>query len=260
MKRQWLGMASVMLALGVGGVTCYDWDLQSKMPCDDQRECASGFSCLGQECMADHSIPEGVTCDDDVQCERGLICNPQTDVCGKGCPVAAFYRYAAECGTSRYCEPVPGDVEADVEAPWKGVCSEGDDCDACGGGEECVQLTAQVRACLPICEVTFTGTGDYQDTCDHSDPLRLVRCQPVGVAGAQKTVCMEHRNVSPNGESYLCEPANSPCQMGLACVEGTCWPYCSGSGDTTHCTVAGHNVCCPVTGDDMTYNVCKDAC
>ncbi|MEK7706366.1 MAG: hypothetical protein AAB426_15505, partial [Myxococcota bacterium] len=211
-------MGGALAAVGLG---CLNWDLQAGMKCDDG-QCAAGFSCLGSYCYADGSIEEGRTCFNDVQCVDNLICPPEIFACRQPCDSADFYSRGA-CDADEYCRPVRG-----ADNNWIGACQQSDACSACPIGTECTQLTSQAFACLNVCEVTFINGGvDYQDNCDHSDVDTLVRCQPVGAAGLEKTVCMEHTtNGGTNGVGEVCARVGGPCDPGLACGDGLCRPYC----------------------------------
>jgi hypothetical protein len=173
-----------------------------------QRQCSPGYSCRGEECVADRSIKDGETCESTDQCAEGLICPTGISICGKPCTKA--YDINSECGNDAACVPVPDNA---LRGKYNGgVClavecsGSGADADqACkdnggkaaepGPGNRCVRVAQNGGMCLPACEVGRRQIDDPRgvDLClpdRRSNPHHCGRipsgdfvCMPIGAAG-----------------------------------------------------------------------------
>jgi hypothetical protein len=240
MRRLGLGVA--MLASASCSLLL-DWDGEP-LPCDRDKECDPGFSCLGEVCVSDHSLDEGETCNLSVQCDAGLRCTPYPyHGCRKPC-ADAYFKPTGDCTSGEYCRPY-----LDGDALVRGACVPSD----CGGsrpcrgsGMSCVPIVTGANACLSGCEISWNG-GTYGDNCGSTAPEPKY-CQPLGVDDT--LVCLDADN--PQAVQQPCEPVVSPCANGFVCQSGQCHQYCDPAGGTC----PGGANCVIVSTGPATYGYC----
>lgn len=249
--------ALAVACLGTGCSAVLDWDPDG-LACLDQ-QCRSGFTCLGTTCVRDGTLARGETCNDDLQCSKNpveLVCPDSVFVCSQACSNDDFYSQGT-CRSGEYCRPV-----FDTEQ-WTGACVASDGCssdeDCLGANEVCVRITSQASACLIGCTVTFPS-GAYSDTCGSTQSAQRV-CQPVGLSSAQRLVCIDITEPTPQAENNPCtNVVTSACAPGLACIEGKCRKHCDPAG-ANQCGTS--NTCCTrqleQNASPNAYSVCGDA-
>ena len=160
-------------------------DLSSSPPeyCELQSDCSTG-SCLVQRCVEDGSLEVGSTCLLDQQCVEGSRCF------GFRCLLPCDSPYASPaCVIEEYCAPYLNDRTVSCELAsgcdvgtceqietgdlycrfYEGGCTPQERCaqttnEGCPTGEVCVRFDALSTACLPECEVSWSG-GVYGDNC-----------------------------------------------------------------------------------------------
>ncbi len=237
------------------------------LPCD-QGQCPEGFSCLVHECVPDSSIPQEGTCNLDQQCMTPMTCAPNLYTCLDTC--SDYYRQGAACGAGRYCHPV-FDENGGVEGEWVGACVSSSNCwdDGCRrAGDVCVKMGATADACLPGCEISWTGVDGYSDNCG-SSILEPKICQPVGLAGDETLICRDTDVDDAASEGEICDPVDNACQREtdsgdlLTCIDGSCHSHCNPDSSSDSQCVGGE-VCCPrslgATSADSSYGYCADSC
>jgi hypothetical protein len=259
-----------LVAVG-GSVACslyLDWDREG-LPCDTDKKCYEGYSCLVNRCVLERSLPLGETCSEDIQCDgEDSVCGSNPFTCRTSC--SAFYKSTSTCDTNLYCRP---DRTAETQtAPWEGTCfpSECSRDEDCGNDRQCVPIELDAGACLQACEYQRDSTsGAYTDTCAITAQT-VTYCQPLGLQAKERLVCLELvGDDNGNEENGLCEPVVSPCKQldgvgvatGLVCVNGQCRKLCDSASKAVVCT-APNLECCPVEGDGggPVYSVCKQTC
>ncbi len=254
----------VAAAVVFGTTACslyLDWD-RAGLPCDDNDECYEGYSCLVNTCVEEKSVAIGDTCSADVQCAgSGTICGAAPFTCRERCPDETLYGSTTQCGQRSYCRPEPArpDSTAVIGTCFDSECSRDTDCKS---DRICVPIELDAGACLLSCQYDFENNV-YQDNCGSRGDVQTY-CQPVGLRGKQQLACLERlTNVSAPVPPELCNPVQSPCVSGAACVvtggTGKCYYYCRG---IEHCG-AGEE-CCPVVEANTSlsgplYSVCKPA-
>jgi hypothetical protein len=229
-----------------------DWDM-NLLPCDRQRECLEGYSCLGSVCVADKSITADDTCSLDQQCEGDLVCSPRPHFACRT-PCNAFYEPTGDCGAGEYCRPYDsGGSSIDPRgACVLSDCTTNTDCDP---DQACVKITSSASACIKRCTITWNGDA-YGDNCS-LNPSTPEYCQPVGAQGEQKLVCLPTQNTA-QVEGGLCSAVDEPCRRGLACVSLQCKIYCKpeeDGGDGEQCS--GSQNCITKSQNSPRYGVCE---
>jgi hypothetical protein len=222
------------------------WD-PAGLPCDTSKtpyQCASGYSCLGDKCVPDGSLGEGVTCQQRQQCAKGLFCAPRLSTCQILC--TQFFQRDPSCPKDYYCRPVYT-VGSDNKITWQGACLASDcktaqDCSSNRvplNGNACVEVTDVASACLTSCTIGSNCTDNTET------------CQPVGTTNNEQLVCL----VSGSGTGgAVCEPLLNPCAAGYACISGYCRQYCNGTCSSGQCCTC-HNA-----NSNVTYYYCADTC
>ena len=80
----------------VGATACGDKEEEIKCTWEDEnkkdgpRICPSGYSCLIDLCIKDHSLEEKATCIDDIQCAEGLFCKKPSGADGSSDALTTF--------------------------------------------------------------------------------------------------------------------------------------------------------------------------
>lgn len=220
----------VLGSVGLGACSLLlEWDI-SEQRCGEDQACLDGYSCLGNTCISDSSVAEHETCVRDQQCAEGLICTPQPRyVCRKPCD--DFFVPSANCGADMYCRPSPSPVDGTPRGSCvKSECTEDADCDS---ALICVAITDYAGACLRPCSYAVSTSGAYSDQCREPDDY----CQPLGLSGAQRVVCLQHSEVTQSNYGVPCDYARNTCGVGAACIDGQCRPFCD--AETGHPCCAG---------------------
>ena len=140
-----------------------DWS-PDNLPCFNG-DCADNYTCLVNACVPNQSLGKGETCNDDLQCSTGLICAPTLFTCLEECTSNSFYKSTSDCPSGEYCKPVP-DTSGVGDPVFVGVCVA-NECTTdfnCAAEETCVPIKLTANACVPRCEIIWTGTS-YDDTC-----------------------------------------------------------------------------------------------
>jgi hypothetical protein len=255
--------ALVLLLLGASCSLALDWDPEG-LPCLNG-ECAKGYSCLVNKCVADNSLAVGETCNKDQQCDASLVCAPNLFTCRIPCSETDGYKAPAECPSGEYCLPVRTDRDGDVQQyVYAGVCVQSERCSSdpqCpDAGDACVKISSSAFACLDRCEITWVGGTDYTDSCG-SSPRQPRYCTPVGQATAERLVCLDSRptgGAQPKGAA--CEPVTQPCEPGFACVQGSCYRHCNSNPGSGICD-AGETCCAMLEAlEGSRYGVCAVSC
>jgi hypothetical protein len=267
-----------------------DWSSEG-LPCDSEKQCAKGFSCLVNSCVAEDSLAAGVTCSATQQCEDNPKTNPNcTDcnICGSNpftCRRRCVDNYFsnANCQTGEYCRP---ELERENTTVWTGACIASE-C-ATGSGPcrnptttsgACVAVSAMANSCQQKCAVSFTAPVTtenpvgFGDTCGGGQQY----CQPIGPEDNQTLVCLKRLDngaTVPLNTGDLCELVKTPCGFGDACVGNSqtyCRKYCDygannldGSHENDQCRQYVGDLfkyCCQVTnGSEPVYAVCMADC
>src|SRR5206468_8816921 len=120
---------------------------------DDAGACASGYSCLVNQCIKDGSLGPDATCNHEQQCGSGLTC--VQFACHPGC--AQLYS-ADDCQAGTWCKP----------AQVGGQCSPSE-CDPstvtwCDTNVACAAFASGVGGCVPFCDYGF-ASATYRDNC-----------------------------------------------------------------------------------------------
>lgn len=250
-------MRRVALLWALAAVGCslvLNWDAAG-LPCKNNA-CATGYTCLVNQCISDDSLADGETCNNDRQCEPGLVCAPSLFTCRKPCPADDFLSVSSACNSGQYCTPVLNEDSA-----YEGACVDSAGCDVdgdCDSGEACVKLGATASACLVRCEITFGSGGSYDDNCG-STALSRKYCQPVGLEDAERMICLDTTS-SAEGAGSFCSPVTQPCQEGLACIGTVCRTHCAPSAQGSAPQCNGNQVCCSLNTSTDQYSVCKASC
>jgi hypothetical protein len=209
----------VLTLAGLSGCTLLlDFD-SDELACSEDQKCSSGYSCLGEYCVADGSQGEGEACYEQRQCALRLSCADFT--CRRPCE--KIFAEQDECGPAKTCTRV-----ALVDGKFGGACLPADPaCDppACqptrnGRQRTCTSLDDGVLECLEQCVYTCNGSGCTQN-CGLSDDNQLQTCQPVLNNGVQ--VCVPNGDGTHHAE---CDYANKLCASGNVCVR----PFGQGQG------------------------------
>jgi hypothetical protein len=269
-----LSLAMAMATL-CGCSLVLDW-APDGLPCDTEKKCADGFSCLVNRCVAEGSLAVGDTCSASAQCEDypTNICGSNPFTCRKRCQDNYLSNTAGICLTGEYCRP---EAERDKPTTWTGTCvaSECTGNDQCrdrtpaSNSKACVAVSPSANSCLQTCSVAVSG-GVYSDTCGSSN--NQVYCQPVGPKASQSLVCLSRLDNNVTGLPNTGDPCrlvDTPCRPGAACTgdSGTfCRIYCDvGANDLSngnaYCPQPGSPspapYCCAVTnGAGALYAVC----
>ena len=262
-ELMWLLAASMMATSSCSWTL--DWDPDG-LKCRNNA-CDTGYSCLGDICVADSSLARGETCNADHQCRGDLICTPRAIDCDEPCadghpftcqqPCDDPYEIPPlgesvfhDCGAGQYCKPYGND-------PVLAVCVESEGCQVdgeCIAGDVCVAFNTQATACLVGCELDWR-TG-YNDNCGGAAAVSS-SCQPLGRVGAERLVCLSSL-VAAQGKGSFCRVGSAPCERGLACVEGLCVAHCDVEDASNYCTDDARTDCCPQLADLGTtvYGIC----
>ncbi len=231
-----------------------EWS-EDGLPCDDQKRCGAGFSCLGDTCVKDDSLEEGDTCSKAVQCAGDLLCTPYPYYgCRKACG-DTYFLPNGNCAAGEYCRPYKDSAGELHAACVPDQCSDSSDCSRrnvlcpdCGAGMKCVPIDGSADACLVGCEVDFLTTGVYSDNCT-STPIDPTYCQPIGEQGM--LVCLDAKNARL--ENQACEPVKDPCERGYVCQDGFCREYCNPAGSGSECAAANGCTMVGTSPDDFGY-------
>ncbi len=221
-----LALATLLIPLLSSCTLLLDWDPNEK-PCDSQRRCLDGYSCLGTYCIADDSVAEGETCNQDAQCADDLACSPGPFVCRKPC--SRYFEFTQNCDAGEFCMPYPT-TDANGAPKIGGACyaSQCTSTAQCDSGEVCVKIHSSASACIPGCELRWTASSLYADSCE-PEPGKPQYCQPIGAQGGDMLVCLETSDTA-QGVGDICSPVSQPCLPGLACISGVCKQHCNLSG------------------------------
>jgi hypothetical protein len=242
----------ILLVVGALLAACslvLDWDPANR-PCSNG-QCEDTYSCLGSVCIADGSVAEGQTCTQDVQCDQDakLICTPRPSfACRKPCD--AMFLASGNCGANAYCRPSPDLVTKVPRGSCvHSECSVDKDCDT---GLVCIKIADRAGACLPHCQPSgarnATGTG-YSDGCNAPVDQPTPYCQPLGLSGQERTVCLDQSAVTQADYGAACDFGKSTCARGSACINNKCVPYCDPTNDGFPCASADK---CVTTTHDIT--------
>jgi hypothetical protein len=261
-------VGSAVIVLTAACSLYLDWDWAG-LPCDADKECYEGYSCLVNRCVLEHSLPVGETCSEDIQCaEDNTVCGSNPFTCRESCN--AYYRPTSDCGKALFCRPerVGDGASAQLQGTCFGSeCTLDADCDAT---RICVTIELDAGACLSGCEYEIApATGDHADNCGSVASNQLY-CQPIGLPNDSRLVCLERiGNDDGNTENNTCDSIENPCKQfddlsgkptGLVCVEGLCHELCNPAPAVDVCESG--KTCCPVRnrGDVTVYSVCKTNC
>ncbi len=169
-------------------------------------QCLPGYSCQGEECVADGSVKEGETCSNVKQCVTGLVCPMDVFVCGRPCN--KLFEVVNDCDADHACVPAPD--EATNGRSFKGGVCVAIECSGTGADDECKNVEGTLSApngsnrciraaengglCMPACVVGKRRADDPAgpDQCatdKHDNPLHCGRvpsgdfvCLPAGAA------------------------------------------------------------------------------
>lgn len=263
------------------------WD-ESGLACDSNivngrtNFCLAGYSCFNPTvtCIRDASRNLGQACTDTKQCQVDELCPidnltgtgiaQQEDVqtCLRKCQSTSinggYYQLDGCHETNYYCAPFLDGVAALSTSGLIGGCVPTSDCspgayctiNSVAGGI-CVPISASANACITKCDITWSSTATYSDSCSNTQ-----FCQPLGMTGAQQFVCLENtRNVQP--DKAACSAVEAPCKKGSACSPlGTCAPYCELTGNTLSTLCGTNETCCPFSnyGSSQVSGYCAAAC
>jgi hypothetical protein len=213
------GGCSLMVGDDVGPVAC------TLDPRFDVYTCPERSTCLGRVCIADRTLRKEETCGEDVQCAAPRVCSLKPNpACREPC--SEFFTASSSCASAtEYCRPYLAGDRANggcVESE----CETDTDCRTehyVEKGLVCVHLLPGVSACLTPCEIRWSNSI-YTDTC-HKDIPRY--CQPFGMAGEQRLVCVDLFNVIGEVEGgQSCKPGSAPCASGYTCIASSCRKLC----------------------------------
>ena len=259
-------LASFVMAWAVAGTglvtgcsLVLDWDPEG-LACDMQF-CSVGYTCLADKCIKDDSLAEGETCNNTAQCIGALVCSPSHFTCLKPCTSETLYRPTSDCDAGQFCAPAYDETESLIPVCAPSECTVNEDCRA---SEICVSINSTASACLLLCEIDW-NSGMYVDSCQGT-PIDPKYCQPIGVRDNEQLVCQDSDPSNANVAGGLCNLGTSPCEPGLACVDGQCTQHCNptGGGPGSVCPTAPGTstaqVCCSRSTSNGPYGVCKVTC
>lgn len=203
------GGCSLVVSTSIDGLPCFDNKASPNTP-----QCQEGYSCDGDQCVANHSIAEGSTCSKTQQCQTQLVCPPGIYICRKPCQ--KIYQFGTnECSANQVCAPV---YDTDGKHFSGGACidkecSTGSDQDtfcqqnpnnkfAPAGSaanpflsNKCVKLATNGGLCLESCVVAKrsddTG-GSGGDLCGVDSRNNVQHCGLINNAagGAPDFICL----------------------------------------------------------------------
>ena len=246
------GVFMAFLGAAVGCSTLLVWDSDG-LPCDDLGACVAGYSCLDERCVLWGSVTKGGACSDDVQCAEGSVC--AGDRCATPCD--GWFHRERECSPGDYCSEHP------VDGGYRGHCVAGVGPEICTGvnapcdnddlRKYCVEIYAEVFACMKSCDISWADDASYEDTCGGDEGAGT--CQPMGIHG--QLVCRETRS-SPGAAGATCNNVTESCAAGLACVEGICEVYCNVAleGSSSESSPCEGGRCC----EEFKYGICRPEC
>jgi hypothetical protein len=249
-----IGVVTAALAAGACSLIL-NWDPDG-LPCGTSKECASGYSCMVNSCVADGTIPLGETCSEDQQCEGepDVTCGSNPFTCRERCE--ALLETTTTCGSTQYCRPElnTGATNQATGTCVDSECTNDDDC-SLSAGLTCVPVTETARACLQQCEYSF-ATGTYTDRCTPTSGGQVQYCQSIGPSGHISFVCLDLADgLSRQFEGGVCDPVTNPCDVGLICHQTRCYWLCEGDG-SGQCNIGTtQQVCLPLPGDG-TARIC----
>ncbi len=251
------------VTLVAGCALFLDWDPEG-LPCDDEKKCSEGYTCLVTQCIADNSLSERDTCTNDEQCRDDLVCGNTPFYCRQPC--YDFFRRGA-CEIREFCRP----EHREGDSVWKGTCFESEckstsDCARLyrNQGRACVRITGSANACLFLCEPQVDpNTGVYSDNCG-STPSALKYCEVIGEDHVP--VCLDQVG-QPQGVNEICAPvasvSHNACARGLSCVPdlAVCSPYCNSTTDDCSTAPTDALLCCDYTTPaNWNYGLCQSTC
>jgi hypothetical protein len=173
-----------------------------------------------------------------------------------------FFDASSSCARgTEYCRPyLAGDRAS-------GGCVENECSDDAGCQTEryvekglvCVHLLPGVSACLPPCQIRWSN-NIYTDTCKKDIPRY---CQPLGMEGQQRLVCIDLFNVIGEVEGgQSCKPGSVPCASGYTCIDSNCRKLCrpqedGGLNEQCRNSAGGFTTCVTMNPDGERFAVCE---
>jgi hypothetical protein len=262
------------------------WD-ESGLACDssivDGRTnfCLDGYTCFNPTvtCIRNASRNLGQACTDARQCQADQLC-PMDNLTGTGiaqqddvqtclrkCQTLSAdggYYQLDGCQANYYCSPFLDGLAALSTSSIVGACVPTSGCSTgayCNidnhAGGICVPISTSASACIPKCDITWSSTATYSDSCS-TDQF----CQPLGMTGSQQFVCLDNtRNVQANDAN--CSYVDAPCKKGSVCSPlGTCAPYCELIANSVSTLCGTNQTCCPFSqyGSSQPSGYCATAC
>ncbi|MBI5507355.1 MAG: hypothetical protein HY903_01255 [Deltaproteobacteria bacterium] len=273
-------LSVAVLQLCGGCIFILNWS-EEGLPCDANKKCNPGYSCLVNRCVAEGSLLAGETCSASKQCESypENICGSNPFTCRKRCPSGYLAATAGVCSAGEYCRH---EVDRDQSNTYTGTCVSSEcgtsaDCNKPGAtaGRSCVAVTPTANACMLTCEITQPpvappATADYEDTC--GSVTGQIYCHPVGPKDNPSLVCLSRLETDQTGLPDVgseCQVIANSCKSGAACVGSgrqLCRQFCDTRDNdaqqlNANCP-SNAQYCCPQPQSGTTvYAVClPDGC
>jgi hypothetical protein len=213
----------------------------AEQPCTDERECVEGYSCLGELCVEDGSVPTGNACNRDEQCEGDLVC--ADFICRAGCE--EIFSEDDDCPSEYACARAR--LVSDDDLVTGGACVPADpDCEnsICSPTAHDAPRTCEflngVVACVESCTFNCPGDGSVCTSgCGLSDAGEPQTCQPV--LNNFTRLCVPEGTAVHHDE---CDFAERLCAPGHLCLRyfssgsGHCLKVCNPSQMTDPCAGA----------------------
>lgn len=247
-------LVTLLFALVFGGCSLVlDWEPEGQPCAASQPRCLEGYSCLGDTCVANASVPRGEVCDEDVQCADSLLCR------GFQCaePCEGLFSQFSDCKFDELCAPFITQEGVAEGFCVKSECAVDDDCTLGSIRRSCVPIKVNAGACFSGCEFSFDPAGSYSDSC--ASDSGAVYCQPIGRDSATQggqLVCLD---AGTTQEGDPCSPFLQDCGEGFVCDLTLSSPVCRRLCDEElmNCSIG---VCCRRDYGEATYFTCAPNC
>lgn len=195
-----LGGCSLIVSTSIDGLPCFNNKSSPNTP-----QCQEGYSCDGDQCVADHSVAAGSTCSKTQQCQTELVCPPGIYICRKPCQ--KIYQFGtSECSADQVCAPVYDtdgkhfsggaciDKECSTGPEGDTFCQTNKDNKFAPAGSaanpfldnRCVKLTGNGGLCLMSCKVGLRSEdtkATSDDSCGVDSRNNVVHCGIINNAG-----------------------------------------------------------------------------
>jgi predicted outer membrane repeat protein len=235
MKRLWLGIATLGVAVVLGGCPIYsnsgNFQVCDQTACWDCPDAFYSSACVPWQCGSSADCAAGYFCNVQGTCSAAASAySPDAGLTPSGCTTSANCPAGSSCGTDGNCHT--GEC-----GDWGG-CTAGYVCKVSNGQAHCAPITQPGYDAATtgndsgpdgagIGNVLADASDGSFDSSDGAGPTKA--CNADSQCGGSGAKCIDGQ-CTPQGQ--LCSDTSQCVVASEACVDGVCTPRCSANAST----------------------------